>query len=87
MRGEVRPAVRALVVLAALATLSACGPPTPEDLAREGLLRVRAIAVQRAVGICRAACDSSLARLDSGLPVEQAAVGQARAVCAQAGIR
>ena len=87
MRGEVRPAVRALVVLAALATLSACGPPTPEDLAREGPLRLRAIAVQRAVGICRAACDSSLARLDSGLPVEQAAVGQARAVCAQAGIR
>lgn len=79
---------RAMILAGFLAaTSSACGPPTPEDLAREGLLRVRAIAVQRAVGICRAACDSSLARLDSGLPVEQAAVGQARAVCAQAGIR
>ena len=78
---------RRAILAALLATLAACGPPTPEDLAREGLLRVRAIAVQRAVGICRAACDSSLARLDSGLPVEQAAVGQARAVCAQAGIR
>ena len=87
MRGEVRPAVRALVVLAALATLSACGPPTPEDLAREGLLRLRAIAVQRAVGICRAACDSSLARLDSGLPVEEAGVRTAREICAATGIR
>lgn len=80
--------MRALVVLAALvATLAACGPPTPEDLAREGLLKLRAAAVQRAVGICRAACDASLARLESGLPVEHAGVRTAREICAAAGIR
>ena len=78
---------RRAILAALLATLAACGPPTPEDLAREGLLRMRAIAGQRAVGICRAACDSALARLDAGVPVESAGVRTAREICAAAGIR
>ena len=86
MRGEVRPVTRVAAFLAALAALAACGPPTPEDLAREGLLRQRAEASRRGAKECAAACDSARALLDAGVPVESAGVAAARQVCARAGI-
>ena len=77
---------RVAAFLAALAILAACGPPTPEDLAREGLLRQRAEASRRGAKDCAAACELSLARLAAGAPVEAAGVGRAREICARAGI-
>ena len=79
----------ALLGVAAAAALSACGGPagpTPEDLARAGLVRLRAEAAQRGAEACRAACERSLALLDSGARVEDVEVPEARRICGAAGI-
>lgn len=78
-----------LLGIVAAAALCACGGPagpTPEDLARAGLIRTRAEAVQRAAGDCRAACDRALARLDAGVQLDAVGVPEARRICRASGI-
>lgn len=71
-----------------IVVLAACGPPTDEDIARENLLRTRAVAVARAKGKCRFFVDRALAALDlkgarGSLPEQDAA----RQACIEDGVR
>lgn len=85
-----RSAMILSALLAALLAISACGGPagpTPEDLAREGLLRLRAEAAQRGAGDCLAACDRALARFDDDVPLDAVGVPEARRICRASRIR
>lgn len=84
--------MRTFLTLSALilTTLAACGgdSPTPEELARAGLVRVKAAAERQHAGTCRDAAERALELLDRGASWDAVspAVLAARNACAAAGI-